>query len=217
MSLVQTLVIWVVPVLLGITVHEVAHGWVAYRLGDATAAEAGRLTLNPVPHIHWLGTFVLPLAMVVSLGVAMGWAKPVPINPDRLRHPRRDMAWVALAGPASNGLMLIAWAGVARIGLELDASAGAALFYMGQAGVVINSILMLFNLLPIPPLDGSVVVGSWLPPALSRKWIEFGRYGLAVVLGLFLLGSWYGFLTEPLFAFIGAAHRLFGLPLMMGP
>ena len=214
MSLVQTLAIWVVPVLLGITVHEVAHGWVANRFGDSTAAEAGRLTLNPIPHVDWLGTLVLPLAMVASFGVAMGWAKPVPVNAARLRRPREDMAWVALAGPASNALMLIAWAGVARIGLELDSTLGVILFAMGQAGIVINSVLMLLNLLPIPPLDGSVVVGSLLPPELGRKWLEFGRYGMALVLGLFLLGSWYGFLAEPLIAFIGAAHQFFGLPWM---
>ena len=214
MSLAQTLAIWAVPVLLGITVHEVAHGWVAYRFGDPTAAEAGRLTLNPFPHVDWLGTLVLPLAMVASLGVAMGWAKPVPVDASRLRRPREDMAWVALAGPASNALMLIAWAGVARLGLALDSEFGIILFAIGQAGIVINSILMLLNLLPIPPLDGSVVVARWLPPELGRKWLEFGRYGLILVLGLFLVGSLYGFIGKPLIAFIGTAHRFFGLPWM---
>ena len=214
MSLAQTLAIWVVPVLLGITVHEVAHGWVAYRFGDPTAARAGRLTLNPLPHIHWFGTFVLPLAMVASLGVAMGWAKPVPVDAARLRRPREDMAWVALAGPASNALMLVAWAGIARLGLELGSGFGVIMFAMGQAGIVINSVLMLLNLLPIPPLDGSVVVARWLSPELARKWLEFGRYGLILVLGLFLLGSWYGFIGKPLIAFIGAAHQFFGLPWM---
>ena len=214
MSLAQTLAIWVVPVLLGITVHEVAHGWVAYRLGDPTAAESGRLTLNPIPHIDWLGTLALPLLMVASLGVAMGWAKPVPVNASRLRRPREDMAWVALAGPASNALMLIAWALIARLGLALDAMLGDILFAMGQAGIVINSILMLLNLLPIPPLDGSVALARGLPPELARKWLEFGCYGLFLVLGLFLLGSFYGIISRPLIAFIGVAHRFFGLPWM---
>lgn len=215
MSLAQTLAIWAVPVLLGITVHEFAHGWVAYRFGDSTAAEAGRLTLNPLPHVDWLGTLVLPLAMVASLGVAMGWAKPVPVDASRLRRPREDMAWVAVAGPASNALMLIAWAGIARLGLALDSEFGIILFAMGQAGIIINSVLMLLNLLPIPPLDGSVVLARWLPPELARKWLEFGRYGLILVLGLFLVGSMYGFIGKPLIAFIGAAHQFFGLPWMV--
>ena len=215
MSLAQTLAIWAVPVLLAITVHEVAHGWVAYRFGDPTAAEAGRLTLNPFPHVDWLGTLVLPLAMVASLGVAMGWAKPVPVDASRLRRPREQMAWVAAAGPAANALMLVAWALIARLGVALDSEFGIILFAVGQAGIVINSVLMLLNLLPIPPLDGSVVVARWMPPELARKWMEFGRYGLIVVLALFLLGSMYGLIGIPLLAFIGAAHRFFGLPWMM--
>lgn len=215
MSLAQTLAIWAVPVLLAITVHEVAHGWVAYRFGDPTAAEAGRLTLNPFPHVDWLGTLVLPLAMVASLGVAMGWAKPVPVDASRLRRPREQMAWVAAAGPAVNALMLIAWALIARLGVALDSEFGVILFAVGQAGIVINSVLMLLNLLPIPPLDGSVVVARWMPPELARKWMEFGRYGLIVVLALFLLGSMYGLIGIPLLAFIGAAHQFFGLPWMI--
>ena len=215
MSLAQTLAIWAIPVLLAITVHEVAHGWVAYRFGDPTAAEAGRLTLNPIPHVDWLGTLVLPLAMVASLGVAMGWAKPVPVDASRLRRPREQMAWVAAAGPAANALMLVAWALIARLGVALDSEFGVILFAVGQAGIVINSVLMLLNLLPIPPLDGSVVVARWMPPELARKWMEFGRYGLIVVLVLFLLGSMYGLIGIPLLAFIGAAHQFFGLPWMM--
>lgn len=215
MSLAQTLAIWAIPVLLAVTVHEFAHGWVAYRFGDPTAAEAGRLTLNPLPHVDWLGTLVLPLAMVASLGVAMGWAKPVPVDAARLRRPREQMAWVAAAGPAANALMLIAWALIARLGMALDSEFGVILFAVGQAGIVINSVLMLLNLLPIPPLDGSVVVARWMPPELARKWMEFGRYGLIVVLALFLLGSMYGLIGIPLLAFIGAAHQFFGLPWMV--
>lgn len=215
MSLAQTLAIWAVPVLLAITVHEVAHGWVAYRFGDPTAAEAGRLTLNPFPHIDWLGTLVLPLAMVASLGVAMGWAKPVPVDASRLHRPREQMAWVAAAGPAANALMLVAWALIARLGVALDSEFGVILFAVGQAGIVINSVLMLLNLLPIPPLDGSVVVARWMPPEFARKWMEFGRYGLIVVLALFLVGSMYGLIGIPLLAFIGAAHQFFGLPWMI--
>ena len=211
MPLAQTLAVWAVPVLLAITVHEVAHGWVAYRFGDPTAAEAGRLTLNPLPHVDWVGTLVLPLVMVASLGVAMGWAKPVPVDASRLRRPREDMAWVALAGPASNALMLIAWALIAQLGLALDSQFGTVLFFMGQAGIIINSVLMLLNLVPIPPLDGSVVLARWLPPELGRKWLEFGRYGLMLVLALFLVGSLYGFISGPLTAFIDATYQFFGL------
>lgn len=215
MSLAQTVAIWAVPVLLAITVHEVAHGWVAYRFGDPTAAEAGRLTLNPFPHVDWLGTLVLPLAMVASLGMAMGWAKPVPVDASRLRRPREQMAWVAAAGPAANALMLVAWALIARLGVALDSEFGVILFAAGQAGIVINSVLMLLNLLPIPPLDGSVVVARWMPSELARRWMAFGRYGLIVVLALFLLGSMYGLIGIPLLAFIGATHQFFGLPWMI--
>ena len=212
MPLAQTLAIWAIPVLLAITVHEVAHGWVAYRFGDPTAAEAGRLTLNPFPHVDWLGTLVLPLAMVASFGVAMGWAKPVPVDASRLRRPREQMAWVAAAGPAANALMLIAWALTARLGVALDSEFGVILFAVGQAGIVINSVLMLLNLIPIPPLDGSVVIARWMPPEFAQKWIEFGRHGLILVLILFLLGSMYGLIGTPLLTFIGTAHQFFGLP-----
>ena len=145
----------------------------------------------------------------------MGWAKPVPVDASRLRRPREQMAWVAAAGPAANALMLIAWALIARLGVALDSEFGVILFAVGQAGIVINSVLMLLNLLPIPPLDGSVVVARWMPPELARKWMEFGRYGLIVVLALFLLGSMYGLIGIPLLAFIGAAHQFFGLPWMI--
>ena len=210
MSLMQTVVIWVVPVLLGITVHEVAHGYVAYRLGDPTAAEAGRLTLNPIPHIDLLGSIALPLAMVTTLGMVFGWARPVPVNPDRLRQPRRHMVWVALAGPASNALMLLAWAGVALWGLAFGGEVGAWMLAMGQVGIVINSLLMLFNLLPVPPLDGAVVLRNLLPA--HWKWLDIGPVGMLLALGLLLFGLWQGFLRGPLIGFIEGVNHFFGLP-----
>ncbi len=212
MQLAQFLAMAAVPVLLAVTLHEAAHGWMARRLGDPTAYEAGRLTLNPIPHIDWLGTLVLPLALVATAGVAVGWAKPVPVNAARLRRPRQDMAWVAFAGPAANGLMLVGWALLARLALEMDGPLSSILFGMGQIGLVANAVLMLFNLLPVPPLDGANIVARWLPPEWGARWDAAGRYGLALVLGLLFLGIWTGVLTAPLMAFLGFAHHAFGLP-----
>ncbi len=211
MSIVQMVALWAVPILLAITVHEVAHGWVARLLGDPTAYEAGRLTLNPIPHMHWFGTFVLPLSMAAVAGIAVGWAKPVPVNYARLHRPRQDMAWVAFAGPASNGLMLVGWAVLARFSMEWQGEAASALFLMSQAGIIINAALMLLNLLPIPPLDGSVILGSWLPKELSAKWFTFGRYGMFFALAVLFFGLWQGFLLVPLIAFIEMIHGAFGL------
>jgi len=173
MSTSQLILIWAVPVLFAITVHEIAHGWVAARFGDTTARDAGRLTLNPIPHIHWLGTVVLPLALGTLVGVVAGWAKPVPVNAGRLQNPRRDMAWVAVAGPAANVLMALAWAGISRMGWQMgvESEFGLLVYLIGQAGIMVNIVLMLFNLLPIPPLDGAVIVSSVLPPRWGRGGI----------------------------------------------
>ena len=211
--LMQTLALWAVPVLLAITVHEVAHGWVAWQHGDPTALEAGRLTLNPLPHIDWFGTVLLPLLLISTVGLAAGWARPVPVNARRLRQPHRDMGRVAIAGPAANLLMLLAWGLVARVGFELGSASifGTILFGMGQAGIVINALLMLLNLIPIPPLDGSVVLASFLSPEWSRRFLALGRYTLFLALGLLVLGFYTGWLQPLLIRIMDFLFRLFGL------
>lgn len=163
LSLIQKIAIWVVPVVLGITVHEVAHGWIASKLGDKTAMMMGRLTLNPLKHIDPMGTILIPaLLLLMNAGFIFGYAKPVPITWQNLKQPKRDMALVAVAGPLSNLLMATGWALLIRVALLLGES-GTALAYMGVAGITINIILMILNLLPLPPLDGGRVMTGLLP------------------------------------------------------
>ncbi len=193
LSLLQRIAVWTMPVILAITVHEVAHGWVALKLGDSTAKMLGRLTLNPVKHIDPIGTLLVPGLLLVMGGFIFGWAKPVPVTWENLKKPKRDMALVALAGPLSNLLMALMWAGILKIGLVL-AIAGSAemvalpLIYMGGAGITINLILMVLNLLPMPPLDGGRIVASLLPDKLSWQFNRLERWGFVILLGLMVMG-----------------------------
>jgi Zn-dependent protease len=187
-SLVQKIAIWIVPVLLGITVHEVAHGWLASKLGDKTAFMLGRLTLNPLKHVDPVGTILIPgLLLLMQAGFIFGYAKPVPINWKNLRQPKRDMALVAVAGPASNLLMAIAWALLIRLA-PLLGEAGTALVYMGVAGITINIILMVLNLLPLPPLDGGRVLTGLLPGPWAYRFSRIEPYGFFILIGLLVTG-----------------------------
>ncbi|HEB77645.1 MAG TPA: site-2 protease family protein, partial [Methylothermaceae bacterium] len=164
LTLAQKLAVWVLPILFAITLHEVAHGWVAWLLGDDTAKRFGRLSLNPIYHIDLIGTVAVPLIMLLLGGFIFGWAKPVPVDYGRLRHPKRDMALVALAGPGSNLCMALGWALLARLGIWLEmAYVSVPLIYMGAAGIFFNLVLMVLNLLPVPPLDGGRVLVGVLP------------------------------------------------------
>jgi Zn-dependent protease len=184
LSLIQRIVVWILPVIFAITVHEVAHGWVARRCGDNTAYQQGRLTLNPMKHIDWLGTVILPgLLLLSGTGFIFGWAKPVPVDARNFKHPRKDMAWVALAGPVSNLLMAIGWALLARLGVVIGVEAiSLPLIYSGVAGISINLVLALINLLPIPPLDGSRVVTGILPNYWAWQYNRLERYGFIILL-----------------------------------
>jgi Zn-dependent protease len=188
---IQALTVYVIPILFGITVHEVAHGWMAKQFGDRTAELLGRLTLNPVKHIDPIGTVVVPLLTFWSGGFLFGWAKPVPINPRSLRNPKRDMIAVALAGPGANLLMAIGWALLYQ-GLRLigDGSGSAEIFFINMAriGVFFNVLLMVFNLLPIPPLDGGRVLRGLVPDSIAYRLDALERYGLIIVVGLIVLG-----------------------------
>ena len=188
LSLVQKISIWVVPVVLAITVHEVSHGWIARKLGDNTAFMLGRLTLNPLRHIDPVGTILIPgMLLLLHAGFLFGYAKPVPINWRNLHHPKRDMALVAAAGPGANLLMALGWALLIRVGAQLG-EAGVALIYMGVAGITINIILMVLNLLPLPPLDGGRVMTGLLPGPLAYKFSRIEPYGFFILIGLLVTG-----------------------------
>ncbi len=195
LTTVQRLAIWILPVLLAITVHEVAHGWMAMRLGDRTAMMLGRLTLNPLKHIDPFGTIVLPALMLVLGGFVFGWAKPVPVTWENLRRPKRDMAIVALAGPVANLAMALLWLLVVHFGgwlMEGNEWLGAPLVYMGVAGIFINVVLMVLNLLPLPPLDGGRIAVGLLPGPLAWRYSRIEPYGMIIILVLFftqILGS----------------------------
>ncbi len=209
------------PLIFAITLHEAAHGWVAMKFGDKTALMMGRVTLNPAKHIDWFGTIILPLGMLIlsKFTMAFGWAKPVPVTWQNLRNPRRDMAIVALAGPFSNLLMALIWGGIARISLPyLNTTTGfaqsAAIFFFsaGMFGILINCILMLLNLIPIPPLDGSRVISSILPPRLARKYEKIEPYGIWILLGLLVFGFLGKILYGPLMLVASWIMMLLGLP-----
>jgi len=210
--MIQTIAIWVLPVLFAITVHEVAHGWVAKQFGDKTAMMMGRLTLNPVKHIDPMGTVLVPLLLVVlQTGFVFGWAKPVPVTTENLRHPKRDMVWVALAGPLSNGVMALLWLLAIVVGVAIHSSmplVSEPLIYMGQAGILINIVLMVLNLLPLPPLDGGRIVTGLLPGRLSWQFSRIEPYGFFILIGLLATGI-LGQIMGPLIN--GISNTLFSL------
>lgn len=196
--------IWAIPVLFAITLHEVAHGWAARYFGDRTAELLGRLSLNPLRHIDPVGTVLVPGLLLAFGGPLFGWAKPVPVALRSLRDPRRSMIWVALAGPAANLAMAALWCAVlglvARLNGSLTIVGWVAL--MAQAGILINVVLALFNLLPIPPLDGGRVLAGLLPPRFSLRLERIEPIGFLIVLGLTAFGL-FGWLFDPAYRLVG--------------
>lgn len=186
-QIIQTLALAAIPVLFAITLHEAAHGYVARHFGDMTAYQYGRISLNPIRHIDPVGTILLPIIMfIASSGTFLfGWAKPVPVNFAALRNPKKDMLWVALAGPASNLFMAFCWALFAKIALEFpDNYYSAPLLEMAKIGININVVLMVLNLLPLPPLDGGRIAISMLPHRLAYKLAQVEPYGMFVLIFL---------------------------------
>jgi Zn-dependent protease len=188
-ELIQTIASYALPVLLAITMHEAAHGYVAKRLGDNTAWLLGRVTLNPFPHIDLVGTILMPLVLYVATSgqFLFGYAKPVPVDFSRLHHPKRDMVWVAFAGPASNFLQALVWAALLYV---LSSLGTEERFFidMAKGGVLVNLVMFAFNLFPLPPLDGGRVLVGLLPWRMAVGFSKIERYGFFIVMGLVLLG-----------------------------
>ena len=189
-----TIVLWAVPVVLAITLHEAAHGYVARRFGDQTAYMLGRVTLNPLKHIDPIGTIAVP-GFLIALSVLtraplfiFGWAKPVPVNFGNLRHPKRDMFWVAGAGPFANFLMAVGWAFLRKAAAPGGSIDSDGLFEMANAGVIVNLVLMALNILPILPLDGGRIALSLLPGPLAYRYSRLEPYGFMVVIFLLVTG-----------------------------
>jgi len=222
-SIVQAICIAIIPLIFAITLHEAAHGWMASRFGDKTASIMGRITLNPAKHIDLFGTIIVPLVMLSLGGFIFGWAKPVPIAWQNLRNPRRDMALVAIAGPGANLLMAIFWGAIAKLSHlifihpnthEILRSIALFIHSTSRFGIMINCVLLVINLIPIPPLDGSRVVTSFLPINAARKYNRLEHYGLWIFLGLFFLmhiTNTFIILQTPILAFMHAIYSMFGL------
>jgi Zn-dependent protease len=211
-DLVQTIAIYALPVLFAITLHEAAHGYVARHFGDPTAWRLGRITLNPLKHIDAIGTLLVPaLLLFASKGQFLfGWAKPVPVDFGRLRKPKQDMLWVAAAGPAANLLMALGWAALLKLALAMpDNAYSLPLAEMARAGINVNAVLMLLNLLPLPPLDGGRIVVSLLPWQLAVRFAQVERFGFVILLALLFLGGLDIILTPLLRYFLFFIKALF--------
>lgn len=213
---VQQISIWAIPILAAIVFHEVAHGWVANRLGDPTAARMGRLTLNPIPHIDLFGTIIFPLILVIAHAPFLfGYAKPVPVNFQNLRNPKRDMIWVALAGPATNIILALVSYLLLKIlvSLELPRDGSLAsivvipLIYMLHASARINIVLAVFNTFPIPPLDGGRVLVGLLPEPYSTTVARVEPYGFLIIVVL-LMSHLLDAVLSPLVNFVHLFLRL---------
>lgn len=188
-NLIQTVSVYAIPVIFAITLHEAAHGYAAKYFGDRTAAMMGRVTLNPFSHIHWVGTILLPLLLYFSTSGALlfGYAKPVPVNFGNLRHPKRDMIWVALAGPGINLIQAIVWALLYVVYTDFGVTEKFFLA-MCKAGVLSNVVMFAFNLFPLPPLDGGRIVVGLLPWKQAYQFSRIEPYGFFIVIGLAITG-----------------------------
>ena len=206
-EIIQQIAVYAIPVLFAITVHEAAHGYVARMLGDNTAYVLGRVTLNPIKHIDPLGTIVIPLGMVLLTGFMFGWAKPVPVDWGSLRRPKRDMIWVAAAGPGVNLIMAVIWALIYRA-LSAAGVQENYFYLVAQAGISVNLVFMALNLLPIPPLDGGRIVSGVLPTRMSIAYSRIEPYGLIILLVLMFTGA-LSFFLRPLHEIGAAIVRLF--------
>ncbi|RLJ64676.1 site-2 protease family protein [Sulfurisoma sediminicola] len=216
-SLIQTLAIYAIPVIFAITLHEAAHGYVARHFGDPTAWQLGRITLNPIKHVDMMGTIIVPTMILIaskiagSSGILFGWAKPVPVNFGRLRNPKKDMLWVAAAGPGANLVMALGWAALLKLSVSMPESVySLPLGEMARAGVNVNAVLMLLNLLPLPPLDGGRIAVSLLPHRAAWQFAKLEPYGFVILLVLLFTGLLDFWLIPLMRIFLMTIKALFG-------
>lgn len=214
-SLIPTIAIAALPVILAITLHEAAHGYAARHFGDPTAWQEGRITANPLKHIDPVGTILVPvlLLLLTTGGILFGWAKPVPVNFGRLRHPKADMLWVAAAGPGANFAMLLGWAALAKLAWLLPVNFFTLpMTRMAEFGMSINLALMVLNLFPLPPLDGGRIAVSLLPSRLAWQFARIEPFGFPILLVLLYTGV-LNWLLSPVMRLIGGlVEFLFQLP-----
>lgn len=216
LTIIQKIAIWAIPVIFAITIHEVAHGWVASWFGDHTARLLGRLTLNPLKHIDPLGTILVPGLMLMVSNFVFGWAKPVPVDPRNLRNPRRDLALVSVAGPLTNLLMAFGWALITKLSLHLsqsDIGFAKPLMLMGTAGVMINIVLAVLNLIPLPPLDGGKVLMSLLPRRTAYYLSMLEPYSFFILILLLITGVLSAIMGPFVIFLLVFINNLFGLDL----
>lgn len=214
LTLIERIAVWALPVIFAITVHEVAHGWVASKLGDNTAKRLGRLTLNPISHIDVIGTIIVPGVLLILGGFMFGWAKPVPVNWNNLKNPKHDMVYVAIAGPLANFLMAITWAALIKLGYFIgggNEALATGLIYMGHAGVIINIVLMVLNLLPLLPLDGGRVLAGLLPQKMSLQFSKLERLGFPLLIVIIATGWLSKILGPPVNFLQTGIFKVFGI------
>jgi Zn-dependent protease len=212
-NVIQNLTIIALPLLFAITLHEVAHGWMALRCGDTTAWSEGRLSLNPLRHVDPMGTVLVPAILYFLGGFIFGWAKPVPVNYYRLRHPKQDMALVALAGPGANLAMAIGWASIMLLGKWLYPDLpwlGKPLYAMGFVGIQFNIVIGVLNMLPIPPLDGSRVLAGLMPDGFGRLMAQLEPFGMLILVLLLATGLLNVILGPPIYWLQRLIFLIFG-------
>jgi Zn-dependent protease len=212
---IQYITVMAIPLLFAITLHEVAHGWVASFCGDQTARLSGRLTINPIKHIDLIGTIIVPILCLVMGGFIFGWAKPVPVDPRNMNKPRRDMALVALAGPLSNIVMAILWGGIAKVGFLFRAAGnvwlGDPVYLMGMVGISVNVMLAVLNFIPFPPLDGGRILSSALPPRAAYRLSMIEPYSFWILIILIMTGVLFKIMIPFVVMLVYVIQSMFGL------
>ena len=212
--LIQLIALYAIPGIFAITLHEAAHGYAARHFGDPTAYQAGRISLNPLRHVDPIGTLLIPAIVLLASGgkFAFGWAKPVPVNFGRLRNPKRDMFWVAAAGPGANVVMALMWAiAMKLVGMMPEGYFSEPALLMAQGGIIINIVLMVLNLLPLPPLDGGRIAVSLLPHRLAYQFSRLEPYGMIILMVLLFTGLLSKIMLPLIAAALIVISWLFGL------